>query len=125
MKTKAIIFLLLLLATVNAKASDTITVRFDVENAVLGTVALVYHQSINESTLVDGKATAQLDGMDALYAKVFYGEKNRDIYLQKGDDMTVSFDANDFDNTFSVKGGNEKAADYLGKIQLVNLPDES
>lgn len=125
MKTKAIIFLLLLLATVNAKASDTITVRFDVENAVLGTVALVYHQSINECTLVDGKATAQLDGMDALYAKVFYGEKNRDIYLQKGDDMTISFDANDFDNTFSVKGGNEKAADYLGKIQLVNLPDES
>lgn len=125
MKTKAIIFLLLLLATVNAKASNTITVRFDVKNAVLGTVALVYHQSINESTLVDGKATAQLDGMDAVYAKVFYGEKNRDIYLQKGDDMTISFDANDFDNTFSVKGGNEKAADYLGKIQLVNLPDES
>ena len=92
---------------------------------MLGNVVLVYHQSVNEFALADGKATVQLDDMDALYAKVFYGEKNRDIYLQRGDDMTISFDADDFDNTFTVNGGNEKAVDYLGKIQLVNLPDEN
>jgi len=96
-----------------------------VKNAVLGNVVLVYHQSVNEFPLADGKGTAQLSDMDALYAKLFYGEKSRDIYLQSGDDMTVTFDANDFDNTFAVKGGNEKAIDYLGKMQLVNLPDES
>lgn len=115
----------MLLCAVGIKANDGITVRFDVKNAVLGNVVLVYHQSVNEFALADGKGTAQLDGMDALYAKLFYGEKSRDIYLQSGDDMTIAFDANDFDNTFAVKGGNEKAIDYLGKIQLVNLPDES
>ncbi len=124
MKTKLTTFLLLLLLTaVSVKAADGITVRFDVKNPVLGNVVLVYHQSVNEFPLVDGKATAQLNDMDALYAKVYYGEKNRDVYLQKGDDMTITFDASDFDNTFAVKGGNEKAVDYLGKIQLVNLPD--
>lgn len=122
---KTILFLLMLLCAVGIKANDGITVRFDVKNAVLGNVVLVYHQSVNEFALADGKGTAQLDGMDALYAKLFYGEKSRDIYLQSGDDMTIAFDANDFDNTFAVKGGNEKAIDYLGKIQLVNLPDES
>lgn len=115
----------MLLCAVGIKANDGITVRFDVKNGVLGNVVLVYHQSVNEFALADGKGTAQLDGMDALYAKLFYGEKSRDIYLQSGDDMTIAFDANDFDNTFAVKGGNEKAIDYLGKIQLVNLPDES
>ncbi len=115
----------MLLCAVGIKANDGITVRFDVKNAVLGNVVLVYHHSVNEFALADGKGMAQLDGMDALYAKLFYGEKSRDIYLQSGDDMTIAFDANDFDNTFAVKGGNEKAIDYLGKIQLVNLPDES
>ncbi len=125
MKTKITTFLLSLLVAVSVKASDGITLRFDIKNAVLGNVVLVYHQSVNEFALADGKATVQLDDMDALYAKVFYGEKNRDIYLQRGDDMTISFDADDFDNTFMVNGGNEKAVDYLGKIQLVNLPDEN
>ena len=125
MRIKITIFLLLMLAAVGMRAADGITVRFDVSNAVLNNVVLVYHQSVNEFPLADGKATVSLDDMDALYAKVFYGEKNRDIYLQRGDDMTIAFDANDFDNTFAVKGGNEKAIGYLGKIQLVNLPDES
>ena len=125
MRIKTTIFLLLMLAAVGMRAADGITVRFDVSNAVLNNVVLVYHQSVNEFPLADGKATVSLDDMDALYAKVFYGEKNRDIYLQRGDDMTIAFDANDFDNTFAVNGGNEKAIGYLGKIQLVNLPDES
>lgn len=125
MRIKTTIFLLLMLAAVGMRAADGITVRFDVSNAVLNNVVLVYHQSVNEFPLADGKAAVSLDDMDALYAKVFYGEKNRDIYPQRGDDMTIAFDANDFDNTFTVKGGNEKAIGYLGKIQLVNLPDES
>ena len=126
MRTKTtILLLLMMLCAVGIRAKDDITVRFDVKNAVLGNVVLVYHQSVNEFPLADGKGTAQLSDMDALYAKLFYGEKSRDIYLQSGDDMTVTFDANDFDNTFAVKGGNEKAIDYLGKMQLVNLPDES
>ena len=120
-----ILLLLMMLCAVGIKAKDSIIVRFDVKNAVLGNVVLVYHQSVNEFPLANGKGTAQLSDMDALYAKLFYGEKSRDIYLQSGDDMTVTFDANDFDNTFAVKGGNEKAIDYLGKMQLVNLPDES
>ncbi len=125
MRTKTTIFLLWLLATVSMSAAEAITIRFDISNAVLDKVVLVYHQSVNEFALSGGKATVRLDDMDALYAKVFYGEKNRDIYLQRCDDMAISFDANDFDNTFTVKGGNEKAADYLGKINLTNLPDES
>ena len=125
MKTKITSLLLLLLMAVSTRAAEGITVHFDVKNAILGNVVLVYHQSVNEFSLTDGKATAKLNGMDALYAKVYYGEKWKNLYLQKGDELTVSFDANDFYNTFAVKGGNEKAIDYLNKIQLMGLPDQS
>lgn len=125
MKNRILSLLLFLLAAVNMHAAEGITVRFDVKNPVLSNVVLVYHMSVNEFPLTDGKATVQLDGMDALYANVYYGEKTKNVYLQKGDDVTISFDANDFDNTFAVKGGNEKAIDYLNKIQLTGLPNEA
>ncbi len=117
--------LLLLTMAVGIRAAEGFKVHFDVKNPVAGSVVLVYHMSVNEFPLVEGKATADIEGMDALYAKVYYGEKFKNIYLQKGDEMTISFDAADFDNTFSVKGGNEKAVDYLNKIQVVGLPDDN
>lgn len=125
MKNKILSLLLFLFAAVNMHAADGITVKFDVRNPVLTNVVLVYHMSVNEFALTDGKATVQLDGMDALYANVYYGEKFKVVYLQKGDEMNISFDAHDFDNTFTVKGGNEKAVDYLNKIQLTALPNEA
>lgn len=125
MKNKIMTMLLFLLAAVNMHAADGITVNFDVKNHVLTNVVLVYHMSVNEFALTDGKATVQLDGMDALYANVYYGEKFKVVYLQNGDNMTISFDANDFDNTFKVSGGNEKAVEYLNRIQLVGLPNEA
>lgn len=125
MKNKIMPLLLFLLAAVNMHAADGITVNFDVKNPVLDKVVFVYHMSVNEYTLTDGKATVQLDGMDALYTNVYYGEKFKVVYLQKGDNMTISFDAHDFDNTFKVSGGNEKAAEYLNRIQLVGLPNEA
>ena len=125
MKNRILSLLLFLLAAVNMHAAEGITVRFDVKNPVLSNVVLVYHMSVNEFPLTDGKATVKLDGMDALYANVYYGEKTKNVYLQKGDDVTISFDANDFDNTFAVKGGNEKAIDYLNKIQLTGLSNEA
>lgn len=124
MKNRILSLLLFLLAAVNMHAAEGITVRFDVKNPVLSNVVLVYHMSVNEFPLTDGKATVQLDGLDALYANVYYGEKTKNVYLQKGDDVTISFDANDYDNTFAVKGGNEKAIDYLNKIQLTGLSNE-
>ena len=125
MKNRILSLLLFLLAAVNMHAAEGITIRFDVKNPVLSNVVLVYHMSVNEFPLTDGKATVQLNGMDALYANIYYGEKTKNVYLQKGDDVTISFDANDFDNTFAVKGGNEKAIDYLNKIKLTGLSNEA
>ncbi len=125
MKNNLMLLLMIFLMMGTTTLASDIVVKFEVKNPVLTNVVMVYHQSVNEFVLTDGRATAQLEEVDALYAKVYYGEKSKDVYLQKGDEVTISFDANDFDKTFAVNGGNEKAVDYLNKIQLTNLPDVS
>ncbi len=116
----------MLVAVIVAQAAEGITVDFKVKNQVAANVALVYHMSVNEHKLTpDGEASIEIKGLDALYAQVYYGEKSRTVYLQQGDKVMVSFDAADFDNTFSVTGGNEKANAYLGRMQLVGLPDQT
>lgn len=126
MKRIAISLLLTLLLAAGARAADGIRVKFDVRNATAGTVALVHHVTVSELPLTaDGKAECRLSDIDAVYAKVYYGEQFRQLYLQSGDEVTVSFDAADFAGTFAVSGGNERAIDYLNKTQLLNLPDDT
>lgn len=126
MKKTILSMILLLAATMMAWAAGDIKVSFDVKNAVAGNVVLVYHMSINECAINgEGKGSTTLKGMDAVYANVYYGQQFRQVYLQDGDNVTLSFDANDMTNTFKATGGNEKAIDYLGKTQLLNLPDET
>ena len=55
MKNKIMTLLLFLLAAVNMHAADGITVNFDVKNPVLDKVVFVYHMSVNEYTLTDGR----------------------------------------------------------------------
>lgn len=55
MKNKILSLLLFLLAAANMHAADGITVKFDVKNPVLTNVVLVYHMSVNEFALTDGK----------------------------------------------------------------------
>ena len=59
MKNRILSLLLFLLAAVNMHAAEGITIRFDVKNPVLSNVVLVYHMSVNEFPLTDGKATVQ------------------------------------------------------------------
>ena len=77
MKNRILSLLLFLLAAVNMHAAEGITIRFDVKNPVLSNVVLVYHMSVNEFPLTDGKATVQLNGMDALYATFIMARRQR------------------------------------------------
>ena len=77
MKRTIIPLLLLLLFTACIQAEENIKVNFNVQNPVAANVAIVYHMSVNEYPLsADGKATAEIEGLDAVYAKVYYGEKS-------------------------------------------------
>lgn len=124
MKTQ--LFAAVLMATAGCLNSAAMTIRFGVANATDGRVAVVCNMKVDELRLsTDGTAEWSLDAADAVYAKIYYGENMRNVYLEKDDTVSVSFDADDFDGTVSITGGKEKATTYLNRTRLVSLPDEA
>lgn len=113
-------------ACANVRPSD-IVLTFDVSN-MTQEVALVYHNEIVTLAPVgQGQGEIVLDDIDAVYAKVFYAadlSDSKQIYLEAGDRVNISFDGKDFFGTFSFEGEKADAVRYLNDIALTALPDE-
>lgn len=106
--------------------AEDITVSFDVNEAMADEVVLVYHNNVSFFKLDEsGHAEAVLKGMDAVYAKVFYGRDSKMIYLEEGDEVNISFEGRNFKETFTFEGDNAAAVGYLNSIALTPLPDEN
>lgn len=107
-------------------SAEDIVVAFDVTDPQLKEVVIVCHTSMIPVQLDDqGHGEAVLTGMDAVYAKVYYGRNMKNVYLEAGDCPLISFDPNDFDGTFRFEGGKDGAVEYLNTIILTPLPDEA
>ena len=105
---------------------NDITVRFEGAGAQGQSITMVAHTSIIPVSLDEnGCGECVLAGVDAVYAKVYYGQKMRTVYLENGDNVLISFDANDYIGTFSLEGDKAAATDYLNSIVLTPLPDEA
>ncbi len=106
-----------------APKSDAVLV-FNVENPTAREVVVVCHNAIHTAALDEnGSAELVMTGMDAAYAKVFYGRHFRTIFFEKGDTPVISFDGRNFKDTFAFDGEKSAAVDYLDKVKLTALPD--
>ena len=106
-------------------ADEQTLLSIKVEGPAAREVVLVYHGQM-KSVGLDESGAAQMDlsEYDALYAKLYYGRNFKSVYFEKGDDVTVSFKGNDFQNTFSFDGDKAPAVEYLNRVRLTALPDE-
>ena len=79
------------------KNKDDIVVNFNVQNPTYSKVAIVQSPELIDEIELDknGKATCILQG-DLIYARLFYGEESKNVFFQKGDRLTISFDAGKF-----------------------------
>ena len=110
--------------SVGAEDQQT-SISFKVEDPRAREVVLVYDGQMKSVALdEDGEAQLDIDGWDALYAKLYYGRNFKYVYFEKGDDVTVTFKGNDFRNTFSFDGDKASAVEYLNRVKLTPLPDE-
>ena len=117
-----------LAAIVIAAASCTeekdIRIGFEVSDPATETVVVVCRNVIYKVSLDSlGHAGCILEGMDAAYARVFYGMDMKGIYVEKGDRPVISFDGNDFAGTFRFEGKKTSAVEYLNTVTLTALPD--
>ena len=106
-------------------ADEQTLLSIKVEDPTAREVVLVYHGQM-KSVALDESGAAQMDmsEFDALYAKLYYGRNFKTVYFEKGDDVSISFKGNDFQNTFSFEGEKAPAVEYLNRVRLTALPDE-
>lgn len=106
-------------------ASGPAVLSFNVENPTAREIVLVYHNQM-QSVALDENGTAQfeVEGLDAVYAKLYYGRNFKTIYFEKGDQVSVSFTGRDFNGSFKFEGDKAPAVEYLNRVKLTALPDE-
>ncbi|MBO5419759.1 MAG: TlpA family protein disulfide reductase [Bacteroidales bacterium] len=106
--------------------AEDIQLTFDVTDPIAKNVVLVSHGAVNEIGLDEnGHGEFINEGVDAVYARVYYGSQTRLIYLEKGDRARISFDGKNFEGTFAFEGSKAPAVDYLNTIVYTPLPDDS
>ncbi|MCM1501353.1 MAG: TlpA family protein disulfide reductase [Bacteroidales bacterium] len=124
MKRYLFILATLLLAACKP-SSQEIEIEIEAKNPSEKMVMLVYHKTLCPIDLDDsGYGKCTLHGMDAVYAKVFYGMASKNIYLEKGDRVKISFDAKDFAGTFTFDGDKAPAVGYLNAVTLAEFQPE-
>lgn len=108
------------------KNKDDIVVNFNVQNPTYSKVAIVQSPELIDEIELDknGKATCTLQG-DLIYAHLFYGEESKNVFFQKGDQLSISFDAGKFNDEIRFEGKNAPVNDYLNAITYTEItPDE-
>lgn len=125
MKSLLSIIILLIACSCAQKNNDDIVVNFKVKNMTYSRIALVNETMVEEMDLdKNGEASCTLQG-DNIFARLFYGEESKNVFFQKGDHVTISFDANQFKDGIQFDGKNAPVIDYLNSIAYtpINPPD--
>ena len=108
-----------------APKAEDIVLTFKVTDPTAREVVLVCHNNIHNFPLVDGVAEAVINGVDAAYARVYYGMNMKKIYVEKGDRAVISFNGADMNGTFDFEGEKKDAVDYLQNVTFTALEDEA
>lgn len=126
MRSFLFIILLSIVYSCSQKNNDEIVVDFKVQNMTYSKIAIVVNQDMIEEMDLDkhGKASCTLQG-DMVYARLLYGEDSKNVFFQKGDRVTISFDANNFKDGMQFEGKNAPVIEYLNSIAYtpINPPD--
>lgn len=113
------------LMVVGCSSKEYAVITFKVDEPTAREVVLVYHNTVKTFPLDEaGTARVVMEGLDAAYARLFYGREFKWIYFEKGDEVAVSFTGRDFSDSFVFDGKKAKAVEYLNKVKLTALPDE-
>lgn len=122
---KYLLILAICLAAACKPATKEIEIEIEAKNPSENMVMLVYHKTLQPVSLDEnGYGRCTINGIDAVYAKVFYGMNYRNIYLESGDRVKISFDAADFTGTFRFEGDKAPAVEYLNTVTLTEFQPE-
>ncbi len=120
------LWMLWMCACTSSTKPDDIELTFDVTQPTAGQVVLVYHTTICEIPLDEqGHAVLTLPDVDATHARIFYGQQDKTIYMEKGDRAHITFDGNDYMHTFKFEGEKSPVVEYLNSVSVTPLEKET
>lgn len=105
--------------------SEDIVLSFDVTDPISKEVNIVCQNKIINVPLTEGKGDAVLKDINAAYLRVHYGMAMKKVYVEKGDNASISFNGSDMDGTFAFSGEKDAAVKYLQNVTFTGLPDEA
>ena len=114
-----------LMAVGCAPKAEDIILTFNVTDPTSKEVMVVCFTNVYNAQIVDGVAETVITGVDAAYARVYYGMNMKKIYIERGDRATISFNAADMNGTFSFEGDKKEAVTYLQNVTMSGLDDEA
>ena len=118
-----LIFSLILAA--GCAASTNVSLTVSVESPVADNVVIVYHNDVQEVSLDEnGSASFAISGVDAAYLTLYHGREALKLYVEGGDNISLTFKGRNLMGTYSLQGGKPEAVKYLNTVRLIPLPDE-
>ena len=113
------------IAVIGCAPKEDAVLVFEVENPTAREIMMVCHNTLMPVSLnAEGHARIVMEGLDAAYAKMFYGREFKWIYFERGDKSVIRFDGHDFSDSFIFEGEKSEAVAYLNRVKFTALPDE-
>lgn len=111
-------------AVIGCAPKEDAVLTFEVENPTAREIMMVCHNTLMPVSLnAEGQAQIVMEGLDAAYAKMFYGREFKWVYFERGDKPVIKFNGHDFSDSFTFEGGKSEAVAYLNRVKFTALPD--
>ena len=114
-----------LILAVGCAGSSDVVLTVSVDSPIADNVVIVYHNDVHELTLDEnGCASFELSGVDAAYFTLYHGRESLKLYVEGGDNASLSFMGRNMIGSYKLEGGKPGAVKYLNTVKLLPLPDE-
>ncbi len=100
------------------KSSEEAVVKVKVEEMTGPEITFVVNNNPTDIQLdARGQGEFRIPTADFVYGVLYYGGEGKVLFLQKGEELKISFNARKFSETFRFEGKNAAADEYLNSVQ--------
>lgn len=117
MRNLLFVVLLCVVASCSKKNENEVIVNVKVDNMTYDKVILTFNATAKQVDLdAKGHVTITAKVPDYTYARFYYGDGNKNLFLEKGEEINISFDAGKFNDDFQFDGKNAPIVDFLNTV---------
>ena len=109
----------------SGNGSYDVVLNVSVESPIADEVVIVCHNDVNVLNLDEtGCAVWEASGIPAAYLTLYHGREAMKLYVEGGDNVSLTFKGDDLLGSYKLEGGKAAATKYLNSVKLLPLPDE-